>query len=108
MRLLIVVIAIGFFSVAESHAQTFCTEYSNGTIYCDGPDRSRIISPTGPDRGVIMDTKNNFDTYSIQRNRRAEEDRRDDERRRALIYGEDRRDSRDSRRSYDYGEEYGR
>lgn len=103
-------LALAFFLLPLSaSAQTTCFSYDNGqTISCDGPNLSnRTITQFDRNRGIITDERGNVEPYTIMPNR-TDESRRDEERRRALIYGEDRNDSYSSRsRSDEYGVDYG-
>lgn len=93
-----------------AQAQTFCNRIGSA-IVCDGGNGSRTIQPLGRDGGVITDDRGNVSPYSngtiIESESRSYRDaqRRSEERRREMIYGDDRRDQR-SRPSnkYDDGE----
>lgn len=105
----ILLVAVVLLVASPAYSQIICTRYGNMTS-CDGDNLSnRTITEYNRNSGVIIDEKGNVTPYSVLPSRRAEEDRRDEDRRRALIYGDDRRerDSSRSRRSSDR-DEYGR
>lgn len=92
-----------------AQSQTFCNRIGTAII-CDGDNGSRTIQPLGRNGGVITDDRGNNSYYSngmileseSQSYREAE--RRSAERRREMIYGDDRRDRNRSR----YGDDDGR
>lgn len=92
-----------------AYAQTFCNRIGN-SIVCDGDNGSRTIQPLGRTGGVITDDRGNLNPYSggtiIESESRSYRDaeRRSEERRREMIYGDDRRDRNRSR----YGDDDGR
>lgn len=106
MKTILLTVALLMTCSLPVFAQQLCNQYSNGTVYCQGTDgSSRIITPMGRNGGIIMDDKGNLEPYTIMRDQ-TDQNRRDEERRRALIYGDDRRDnSRDSRSRYRYDED---
>ena len=89
-----------------SQAQTFCNKIGN-SIVCDGESGTRTIQPLGRTGGVITDDRGGVNPYSggtiIESESRSYRDaqRRSEERRREMIYGDDRRD----RNRYDRDEE---
>jgi hypothetical protein len=102
MQLLLTVFFVGFlFFSVDASSQTACFSYNNGqTISCDGPNLSnRTITKFSESQGVITDERGNLEPYTIIGADR-DRDRDSDAQRRALIYGEDRRDRHDSRSRY--------
>lgn len=93
-----------------AYSQTFCNRIGN-SIVCDGENGSRTIQPLGRNGAIITDESGNNAYYSngmiLESESRSYRDaqRRSEERRREMIYGDDRRDQR-SRPSnkYDDGE----
>jgi hypothetical protein len=92
-----------------SQAQTFCNRVGS-SIICDGENGSRTIQPLGRNGGVITDDRGNVSPYSngtiIESESRSYRDaqRRSEERRREMIYG-DWGESRRDRSRYDRDEE---
>ncbi len=93
----------------QSQAQTFCNRVGSA-IVCDGDNGSRTIQPLGRNGGVITDDRGNVNPYNggaiIESESRSYRDaqRRSEERRRDIIYG-DWGESRRDRNRYDRDEE---
>lgn len=101
---------VGICVADTAYGQTFCNRIGN-SIVCDGENGSRTIQPLGRNGAIITDESGNNAYYSngmiLESESRSYRDaqRRSEERRREMIYGDDRRDQR-SRPSnkYDDGE----
>lgn len=91
-----------------AYSQTFCQRIGNSVV-CDGENGSRTIQPLGRNGGVITDDRGNVSPYSngtiIESESRSYRDaqRRSEERRREIIYG-DWGESRRDRNRYDRDE----
>lgn len=91
---------------APAYAQTFCQRLGNSVV-CDGENGSRAIQPLGRNGAIITDERGNNSYYSngmiLESESRSYRDaqRRSEERRREMVWGDDRRDRNRSR----YGEE---
>ncbi len=87
-------------SAVPAYSQTFCNKIGN-SISCQGDNLSnRTYTPLGRNGGVITDERGNVSSYSngviIEGESQSYRDaqRRSEERRREIIYGEERRNSR--------------
>lgn len=96
-----------------AYSQTFCNRIGN-SIVCQGDDGVHTVQPLGRNGGVITDDRGNVSPYNnngtiIESESRSYRDaqRRSEERRREMIYGDDRRRD-DSRSRSRWDEEYGR
>lgn len=93
-----------------AYSQTFCNRIGN-SIVCQGDDGVHTVQPLGRNGGVITDDRGNVSPYNnngtiIESESRSYRDaqRRSEERRRDIIYG-DWGDSRRDRNRYDRDEE---
>lgn len=88
------------------YAQTFCNRLGSA-IVCDSDNGSRTIQPLGRNGAIITDERGNNSYYSngmiLESESRSYRDaqRRSEERRREMVWGDDRRD----RNRYDRDEE---
>lgn len=89
-----------------AYSQTFCQRIGSGVV-CDGENGSRTIQPLGSNGAIITDERGNNSYYSngmiLESESRSYRDaqRRSEERRREMVWGDDRRD----RNRYDRDEE---
>jgi hypothetical protein len=87
---------------APAYSQTFCQRLVNSFV-CDGENGSRAIQPLGRNGAIITDERGNNSYYSngmiLESESRSYRDaqRRSEERRREMIYGDDRRERNRSR-----------
>lgn len=89
---------IALLSAIPAYSQTFCNRVGSSVV-CQGDNLSnRTYSPTGRNSGVITDERGNMSFYNngviIESESQSYRDaqRRSEERRREIIYGDDRRD----------------
>ncbi len=100
----LLLILIALLATVPAHGQTFCNKIGNSVV-CSGENgSSRTYAPLGRNGGVITDERGNMSFYNngtiIDAESQSYRDvqRRSEERRREIIYGDDRRD--DSRSRY--------
>jgi len=89
-----------FLTAIPADSQTFCSRQGS-SISCDGDNLSnRTITPLGRNGGVITDERGNVTPYFnngvIRDDRKPDWERQSEERRREMIYGDD-RDRNESR-----------
>lgn len=100
----LLLIPIALVAAVPAYSQTFCNRVGS-SIVCSGENLSNTtITPLGKNGGVITDERGNMSFYNngtiIDAESQSYRDvqRRSEERRREIIYGDDRRD--DSRSRY--------
>lgn len=103
----LLLIPIALLVTVPAYSQTFCSRIGD-SLSCQG-DKNVTVAPLGRNGGVITDSRGKMSFYDTDRNGNVmihetesqsfrDEQRRSEERRREMIYGDDRRG--DSRSRY--------
>jgi hypothetical protein len=99
----LLLIPIALLAAVPAYSQTFCNKIGNSVV-CSGENgSSRTYTPSGRNSGVITDERGNLSFYNngviidAESQSFRETQRRSEERRREMIYGDDRRDDSGSR-----------
>jgi hypothetical protein len=99
----LLLIPIALLAAVPAYSQTFCSRHGS-QIVCQGDNLSNYTyTPYSRDSGVITDERGNMSFYNNGTIMDAESQsyrdaqRRSEERRREIIYGDDRRDDSQSR-----------